>query len=108
MNLTITQVTAPPAPSFQGTITATGTLQGTAFPLTARVNVVTVAPAGSGVLLAAGAAEQKVLNRGVAPLSVYPPVGDAIEVGAINQAVTVAVGGGATFDWDGNITWWVS
>ena len=108
MIVTITQVPTPPAPSFQGDITATGTLQATAAPLTARVNVVTVAPAGSGVLLTSAVTEQKVLNRGTAALAVYPPPGQAIEVAALNAPAAVAVGGAATFDFDGVDTWWVS
>lgn len=109
MIIQITQVQTPPAPFFAGALTATGTTQATAYPLAARVNVLTVVPAGAGVALMAGAAEQKVLNYGTAPVLVYPPVGQAINGGALNAPATVAANGGsATFDFDGVADWWSS
>lgn len=107
MLIQITQVAAPPAPSFAGNITATGTTQATAFPLGAAVNVVSVCPPGAGVMLPA-AQRAKVLNRATETLLVYPQVNQAIETQPVNGAVEVPVNGAATFDFDGNTTWWVS
>ena len=107
MLIEITQVAAPPALSFAGALTATGTNQATAFPLSAAVNVVAVCPPGAGVALPA-VNRVKVLNRSTETLLVYPPVGQAIETQPVNGAVEIGVNGAAWFDFDGGTTWWVS
>jgi len=108
MIIQITQVATPPAPSFAGALTATGTVQGAAFPLSAALNVVTVCPAGAGVLLGTGAAHMRVLNRSTETLLVYPPINQAIEQLPLNAPAEIGVNGAASFDFDGSGTWWVS
>lgn len=107
MLIEITQVAAPPALSFAGALTATGTNQATAFPLGAAVNVVLVCPPGAGVILPA-VNRVKVLNRSTETLLVYPPVGQAMETGAVDAPAEIGVNGAASFDFDGGTTWWVS
>jgi hypothetical protein len=107
MIIQIIQVATPPTPSFAGALTATGTTQGTAYPLSAAVNVVTVCPAGAGVTLPA-ATHAKVLNRSTETLLVYPPAAQAIESQPSNGPVEIGVNGATTFDYDGVSTWWTS
>lgn len=107
MIIQITQVATPPAPSFAGALTATGTTQATAYQLTAAANVVTVVAAGSGVMLPPSG-PARVLNRSANSLLVYPAVGQAIENNGLNAPVLIAPDGAARFDFDGVSTWWVS
>lgn len=77
-------------------LAAAGNSQGTATILTAQTNVVTTVASGAGVILQSGIV-QRVLNRGANVLLVYPPSGANIETNAANAAVSIAVGGAATF-----------
>ena len=80
------------------TASAAGTTQGTATAITAQQTVFTTVGAGlSAVLNSTVNVPQVLMNRGVNPLTVFPFVGAQIEAFALNAAVTVAVGGTATF-----------
>jgi hypothetical protein len=88
---------AGPAP-FTGA-TATGATQAAAYPLSAvRTRFGTVA-ASTGALLPAGAPgdELTVTNFGANSLTVYPPVGGAIDNGAANAGVAVAANASKLF-----------
>ena len=79
---------------------AAGNSQATALPLYGDTNVVTTAPASSGVLLPTNmhsGDEVQVANLGANSLSVYPPVGGAINTGAANAAFAVGAGKVAVF-----------
>ncbi|MBB2200707.1 hypothetical protein [Gluconacetobacter tumulisoli] len=103
------QAWAPPGQSFAGSLAATGTTQGSALVLAADVNLFTTVAAGSGAVLAAGGvgAWRKVLNRGAAPLLVYPPSGGAIDALAADVPAAIVAGGAAVF-WQNNATQWYS
>ena len=76
-------------------LTSTGTTQGGALLLCANYNVVSTAPLNGGVILPATAQpsdEFEVFNIGANPVAVYPPVGAAINNGAANASIAVAVG----------------
>jgi hypothetical protein len=77
-------------------ITATGTTQGSAAPLTFGNNVATVVPAGTGVVLTAGGVTV-VTDKGASVLTVYPPSGGTIDANATNAPVLIAVNGSTTF-----------
>lgn len=73
-------------------ITATGTVQADAYPLSTEWAVVTTAPANSGVLIngfGAGVATT-VFNRGANTLKVYPPSGSQIDALGIDVAYSLA------------------
>lgn len=90
-----------------GGLTATGTTQGTAYPLTVDDSVFTTVPVGSGVILRAIAGFQRVLNRGANPQKVYPPVGGTIEGNGVNTAVPIPPGGAALyFSTDSGVTFY--
>lgn len=84
------------------TVTAAGTTQGTATPLTGSIaNVTVVAVGATGVILplAISTPQSWVLVRngdGADTLSVYPAVGDSIN-GLLNTAVTIVAGVGKAF-----------
>lgn len=82
----------------QDNITATGTTQADAFPLTEVYSIVTTAAASTGVRLMEPepSAEVFVRNLGANTLNVYPPVGDNFNGGTTNAAVTIAAG---SFQW---------
>jgi len=78
--------------------TAAGTTQGTATSITAATTIFTTVSSGTGGILSGVIGfPQTVYNRGVSALSVYPPSNAQIESAGTNVAVTVAVGGSATF-----------
>lgn len=73
-------------------LTATGTTQATAAPLGADLNRFTTVAASSGCILPAmnpGDSIQ-VFNAGANPLSLYPPVGGAINALGTNAAYSIA------------------
>lgn len=97
-------------------LTATGSTQADALPLTRDVNVFTVVPAGSGAVLPSSyspGAQITVLNRGSNNLLVYPPLGDQIEGNGINTPITVIWDSQTTFvSFDAPLTpsprtWWL-
>lgn len=74
------------------TLTATGSTQATALALPADVNRFTTVAANTGTILPLMNAgdEAVIFNGGANALSVYPPVGGAINAVATNSAYSVA------------------
>lgn len=74
------------------TLTATGTTQATALALAADINRFTTVAASSGCIIPAlnPGDEMVVFNGGANALSLYPPVGGAINAVATNGAYSVA------------------
>ena len=76
----------------QSGVTAVGTTQATAFPMSTEWVVITTTPLNGGVKLAgfgAGTPSQ-VFNRGANPLKVYPPVGGQIDALGVNNPYVLA------------------
>jgi hypothetical protein len=100
-------LTGPQAQAINGNVqlgqTATGSTQGTAFPLQfSGTEFTTVAASTGAVLPGTGfrlnpADILAVYNQGANALSVYPPVGGRIGLAAVNAAVSVASGNAALF-----------
>jgi hypothetical protein len=98
---------------FAGSLTAAGTNQGTALAITAAQNIVTTTGSGTGVVLISGisghiGATQKVINRGANILLVYPAGTDVIEGNGAGIAVSLPVGGSATFSLNSAGQWYAS
>lgn len=72
-------------------VSAAGTTQGTATPLTSQSVIVTVSGSGAGVV--ATLPYHKVFNRGANALLLYPASGAQFEALGANAPVSVAVGG---------------
>ena len=72
-------------------LTAAGTTQAAALALTASINVVTTAAAGSGVRLPdmPVGAECIIINRTANTFNIYPQTGDVIDALAANAATTI-------------------
>jgi len=79
--------------SLAGSLTATGSTQGTALVLTARNNFVTTVAAGTGAIFigGSGVTEQYVYNDGANALLVYPPSGASIQIGTTLEAPNTPV-----------------
>ena len=74
-------------------LTATGSTQATALPISDDINVVTTAAASTGVILRNDLSQgdsQAVVNYGANTLAVYPPVGGKINNAAANAASNLA------------------
>src|SRR6478609_6592597 len=84
-------------------LTAAGSTQGTALVLPSDFNVVTTTAASTGVILPAVSSQIQVtdtiivVNHGANALTVYPPVGGKVQVGAANAGLSVASGKTAWF-----------
>lgn len=80
-------------------VSAAGTTQGGATAITTDLSMITTAAANSGVVLLAITPLDvfTIINNGANALKVYPAVGDYIGSAAVNVAVSIAVGGRATF-----------
>lgn len=93
--------------SFAAGLTATGTNQGTALALAALENVFSTVASGTGAILPVVnvGTSITVINDGANALLVYPNSGGAIAGGSTNAAVTVVVGGIATFRCTASNTW---
>ena len=80
--------------SFVDALTATGTNQGTALPLTKMMNRVTTTAASTGVILpaAVGGMNVTLINAGANPLQVYGNGTDTINGIAGSTGVTLAAG----------------
>lgn len=81
-------------------LTATGSTQVDALPLTSDVNVVGTVPSGSGVMLPAipqPGDECVIANLGSNALNVYPGAGGSIQGAAANAAYQLAIGAAASF-----------
>ena len=75
------------------------------------MNNVTTVASGTGVILVTtptAGRNQKVFNRGANALMVYPACGAQLEAYGANIAVTIIVGGVATFTADTTTLWLVS
>lgn len=72
-------------------LTATGTVQGDAYAMTAADNEFTTVASGTGAILYAGTPgdEQSVYNGGANALTVYPPSGSSINGLAANSGILV-------------------
>lgn len=86
-------------------ITAVGSSQTTAYVPTSNVNNFTTVASNTGVILPLpdGKGPWVMINNGANALSVYPPVGEAINYGTTNAAVSVPAGKGAIFWGVGNL-----
>jgi len=87
------------------TETATGSVQGDAFALTANITVFGTVAASTGARLptATGSGPFFVFNNGANALTVYPAVGEFINASAVNTGFSVTNGKGAYFYPHGNI-----
>jgi hypothetical protein len=97
-------------PSLQTGLTALGSTQSTAFPLTNNTwHEFTTVASGTGVILPAGKtpSEVRVFNDSANPLRVYPPVGGTINAGTVNLPVSLAAGNGLTY-WASSLSNWYS
>jgi hypothetical protein len=76
-------------------ISAAGTAQGDATALTADYNIISTAPAGTGVRLPTATIGRKVLvvNRGANAVNVYPASGAVIDSLGANTAISLPVNG---------------
>jgi hypothetical protein len=104
------QVTTQLYQTVAATVTAAGATQGTATELTARYNIVTTVPSGTGVRLPVPVSpfgsEIYVTNRGANNLNVYPNASASIENGSVNAAVILPPGQQATFVSSSATQWW--
>jgi hypothetical protein len=89
--------------NMQTSLTAAGSTQATAFPITGQVNTFTNVAAGQGAILSAPysttlpnglaiGSDILVFNRGTNALQLYPPSGAQIESNAVNAPVSIAAG----------------
>jgi hypothetical protein len=92
--------TAATVPYLVGTaLTAAGTTQATATPLTAEWNEITTTAANSGVILDAFGIglNSLVFNEGVSTLKIYPPVGCSIDALGANNPYSLGSGASRDF-----------
>ena len=91
----------------QSTLVAGTDAQGQGLITGDLVVVITTAAAPSGVTLPAATDGRwiTVVNRGTNPINVYPASGAAIDAGAANAPVQIAVGAGATFSASSTTLW---
>lgn len=89
-NAAYAAVTSPPLGEFAA-LTANGTSQADATPLTANNNLITQANANSGVIITSPIGTiQYILNRDPAnTLNIYPPVGTQIEQQPVNTPLQI-------------------
>ncbi len=74
-------------------VSAAGTTQATATPLTASIVIVTTVASGAGVEIAGlTQPQQLIMNRGANTLLVYPPTSGQIESLGTNAAYSIAPG----------------
>ena len=87
-------------PSLLTGLTATGSSQATAFPLTNNtLHEFTTVSSSNGAILPVGKlpSEVSIFNDGASSLTIYPPPGGSIDAGAANASVSLAAGSGVTF-----------
>jgi len=90
-------------------LVAQGATQATALPLQAVYNQFATVAASTGAGLSPNVgrnSEQVVKNSGANAITVYPPVGYAINGGAVNAGVSVAAATSARFISDGTGNFW--
>lgn len=91
--------------------TATGNSQGTAFTITAVTTEFTTTAASTGAILPGTTGPflagdcLEIFNMGASTLTVYPPVGFAINGGSTNAGVSVTTLKGASFFCRGDGNW---
>lgn len=78
-------------------LTATGSTQGTALALAGNYAVFGTVAASTGAILPPSSGQFIVINGGASPLSIYPPLGAAINGGTANAAFSVTNGKSALF-----------
>jgi hypothetical protein len=86
-------------PALQTGLTATGSSQATAFPLTNNtLHEFTTVAASTGAILPVGVtpSEVTIYNSGASTLTLYPPMGGSIDAGSANASVSLAAGSGVT------------
>ena len=95
---------------FQTTISAAGTTQATATLLSAPINEITTAAAGSGVVLSPVAFGYTVgiYNSGANPVKVYPPTGQQFNGLAANTGISLPANTYATFSYVYINRWFVN
>jgi hypothetical protein len=113
-------LTGPQAAAINGDAqwaqTATGSTQGTAFPIVVSATEFTTVAASTGAILPGTTGRisagdiAAVFNQGANALTVYPPVGGRIGLAAVNAGVSVASGKSALFSarGDGNYLAFIS
>jgi hypothetical protein len=87
-------------PSLMTGLTATGSSQATAFPLTNNtLHEFTTVASSTGAILPIGVtpSEVTIYNNGASTLTLYPPKGGSIDAGTANASVSLAAGSGVTF-----------
>ncbi len=91
----------------QDNVTAAGSTQGTALPVSGDHVIVTTAAAGTGILLpfAEPGAEVTVKNLGANAVLVYPATGGAINALATNAGFSIAAAGQARFLGRNSLNW---
>lgn len=91
----------------QNSMTASGTTQDDAQNIGAAISRFTTVASGSGAILPAGAIgdECLVINAGANALSLYPPVGHAINAGATDAAFSVGSTGSVIVKRVSNLLW---
>lgn len=93
------------------TISAAGSNQGTAQPITKTVSVISSVSAGQGVKLPTplfAGAQHNIVSNGANPLLVYPQSGASIDGQAVNVPITVPVGQNVTVVADTTTSWFSS
>lgn len=102
-------------PTFAGSLTATGSSQGTAFPIAKELNIFTTVASGTGAILPVSNALGNaiiagyvvtILNEGASAILIYPPSGQQINSAGTNVAVSIASGGNARFAFSGSNQWY--
>lgn len=85
--------------SVNNNVTAAGTDQSTAEPITNQINKVSTVDTGSGVVLPAALAGMRItiFNAGANDLLVYPALGGHINQGATNSSYSLTAGQGVDF-----------
>jgi hypothetical protein len=96
-------------PAINTGLTATGSSQATAFPLTSNtLHEFISVPSSSGAVLPTKMPSQvTVFNNDTNALAVYPPLGGAINGGSVNASASVAPQTGSTY-WASSPTSWYS
>ena len=91
------------------TITAAGSLQSNATPLTNAYNIVTTAPASSGVRLMAPAQSGlrcTIVNRGANSINIYPAIGGTVDAFGANSPYLLGVNQTITLESSSSTQWY--
>lgn len=85
------------AGDFASGLSAAGTTQATATPVTTDIAMFGTVALSTGAVLKSDIGVKTVFNGGANALLVYPPVGGTINAGAANASFSVAIGKSAQF-----------